>query len=177
MAGSMNKVILVGNLGANPESRSFQNGGKVVSLRLATNESWTDKSSGERKERAEWHTVAIYAEGAQKVAEEYLRKGMPVCIEGRLETRKWQDQAGNDRYSTEVVIRPYNGGITLIGSAPNTGQQNGRNDDAERQNGGRQSSSGQDERGSSGGGTGGGSSYAGRRSLVDDEIPFAPSIL
>jgi len=172
MAGSMNKVILVGNLGQNPEVRTFQNGGKVVSLRLATNESWTDKSSGERKERAEWHTVAIYAEGAQKVAEQYLRKGMPVCIEGRLETRKWQDQAGNDRYATEVVIRPYAGGITLIGSAQDAGQQGGGNGAAGRDDVGRESRSGQDQQGSSGGGA-----YAGRRSLVDDEIPFAPSIL
>ena len=120
MSGSMNKVLLIGNLGGNPEVRSFPNGGKVVSLRLATNESWTDKASSERKTRVEWHSVAIYAEAAQKVAEQYLRKGMAVCVEGQLETRKWQDQAGNDRYSTEIVLRPYKGGITLLG-APHSG--------------------------------------------------------
>lgn len=171
MSGSMNKVLLIGNLGGNPEVRSFPNGGKVVSLRLATNESWTDKSSGERKERVEWHSVAIYAEAAQKIAEQYLRKGMAVCVEGQLETRKWQDQAGTDRYSTEIALRPYKGGITLLG-APQT-DRDAQDRDAPGPDRGRQQGGDADRVGS----TGGGSGNAGRRSLVDDEIPFAPSIL
>ncbi|PHP28699.1 single-stranded DNA-binding protein [Limimaricola cinnabarinus] len=115
MASSINKVILIGNLGRDPEVREFSNGGKVVNLRLATSESWKDKSSGERKERTEWHSVAIYNEGIGRIAEQYLKKGSTVYIEGQLETRKWQDQNGNDRYSTEVVVRPFNGELTLLG--------------------------------------------------------------
>jgi single-strand DNA-binding protein len=115
MAGSVNKVIIIGRLGAEPESRSFPNGGKVVNLRIATSESWTDKTSGERKERTEWHSVAIMNEPLARIAEQYLRKGSTVCIEGQLETRKWQDQSGADRYSTEVVLRPYRGELTLLG--------------------------------------------------------------
>ena len=114
MAGSVNKVILVGNLGRDPEVRSFQNGGKVVNLRIATSETWKDKASGERKERTEWHSVAIFNEPVGKIAEQYLRKGSKVYIEGQLETRKWQDQAGADKYSTEVVLRPFSGSLTLL---------------------------------------------------------------
>ena len=106
---SVNKVILIGNLGADPEIRSFQNGGRICSLRVATSESWKDKNTGERKERSEWHQVAITAEHAVNFAERFLRKGSKVYVEGQLQTRKWQDQSGNDRYSTEVVVRPYNG--------------------------------------------------------------------
>jgi single-strand DNA-binding protein len=142
VAGSVNKVILVGNLGRDPEVRSFANGGKIVTLRVATSESWRDKQSGERKERTEWHTVSITNEGLAKIAEQYLRKGSTVYIEGKLETRKWQDQSGADRYSTEVVLRPYAGELTLLG---------GRGDGGQSQGGGSQ------------GGSGGG---------VDDEIPF-----
>ncbi|MBX9815954.1 MAG: single-stranded DNA-binding protein, partial [Sphingomonas sp.] len=104
MAGSVNKVILVGNLGRDPETKSFQNGGKVVNLRIATSETWKDRNSGERKERTEWHSVAIFNEALAGVAERYLRKGSKVYIEGQLETRKWQDANGQDRYSTEVVL-------------------------------------------------------------------------
>ena len=114
MAGSVNKVILVGNLGRDPEVRSFQNGGKVVNLRIATSETWRDKATGERKERTEWHSVAIFNENIAKIAEQYLRKGSKVYVEGQLETRKWQDQSGADRYSTEVVLRPYTGSLTLL---------------------------------------------------------------
>ena len=114
MAGSVNKVILVGNLGRDPEVRSFQSGGKVVNLRIATSETWKDKSTGERKERTEWHSVAIFNEPIGKIAEQYLRKGSKVYIEGQLETRKWQDQAGADKYSTEVVLRPFSGSLTLL---------------------------------------------------------------
>lgn len=114
MAGSVNKVIIVGNLGRDPESRSFQNGSKVVSLRIATSESWRDRESGERKERTEWHSVSIFSEPLAKIAEQYLRKGSKVYIEGQLETRKWQDQSGADKYTTEVVLRPYRGELTLL---------------------------------------------------------------
>jgi single-strand DNA-binding protein len=115
MAGSVNKVILVGRLGRDPEVRSFANGGKVVNLRLATSETWKDKTTGEKKERTEWHSVAIFNEGLAKIAEQWLSKGSAVYIEGQLETRKWQDQSGADRYSTEVVLRPYSGSLTLLG--------------------------------------------------------------
>jgi single-strand DNA-binding protein len=116
MAGSVNKVILIGNLGRDPEVRTFQNGGKVVNLRLATTETWRDRQSGERKEKTEWHSVAIYNEPLARVAEQYLRKGSKVYIEGQLETRKWTDQSGQERYTTEVVLRPYSGALTLLDS-------------------------------------------------------------
>lgn len=115
MAGSVNKVILIGNLGRDPEVRTFQSGGKVVNLNIATSESWKDRSTGERKERTEWHSVAIFDENIAKIAEQYLRKGSTVYIEGKLETRKWQDQSGQDRYTTEVVLRPFGGAMTLLG--------------------------------------------------------------
>lgn len=115
--GSVNKVILVGNLGRDPEVRSFQNGGKVCNLRISTSENWRDRQSGERKERTEWHTVAIFSEPLVKIAEQYLRKGSKVYIEGQLETRKWQDQSGQDRYSTEIVLRPFRGELTLLDGA------------------------------------------------------------
>lgn len=111
---SVNKCILIGNLGRDPEVRTFQNGGKVCNLRIATTESWKDKSTGERKERTEWHSVAIFNEHLAGLAERYLRKGSKVYIEGKLETRKWQDQSGQDRYSTEVVLRPYGGELTFL---------------------------------------------------------------
>jgi len=114
MAGSVNKVILVGNLGTDPESRSFQNGGKVVNLRVATSESWKDKNNGERKEKTEWHTVAIFNDGLAGVAEKYLRKGSKVYLEGQLQTRKWQDQSGADRYSTEIVLQGFNSVLVLL---------------------------------------------------------------
>jgi single-strand DNA-binding protein len=111
---SVNKVMILGNLGRDPEVRSFQNGGKVCNLRVATSETWRDKQSGERKERVEWHSISIMVEGLVKIAEQYLRKGSKVYIEGQLETRKWQDQSGSDRYSTEIVLRPFNGSLVLL---------------------------------------------------------------
>lgn len=120
MAG-LNRVILCGRLGQDPESRSFPNGGKVVNLRIATSETWKDKNTGEKKERTEWHSVAIFNEGIAGIAERFLKKGSEVLLEGQLETRKWQDQQGNDRYSTEVVIRPFGGSLTLIGGARGDG--------------------------------------------------------
>jgi len=114
MAGSVNKVILVGNLGRDPEVRQFQNGGQVCNLSIATSESWKDRNTGERKEKTEWHRVAIFSEGLVRVAQSYLRKGSKVYIEGQLETRKWQDQSGQDRYTTEIVLRNYGGTLTML---------------------------------------------------------------
>ena len=116
MAGSVNKVILVGNLGKDPESRTFQNGGEVVSFSVATSESWKDRGTGDRKEKTEWHNVSIFSEGLARVAKSYLRKGSKVYLEGQLETRKWQDQSGNDRYSTDVVLRQFNSTMVLLDS-------------------------------------------------------------
>ena len=162
MAGSVNKVILIGNLGADPETRTFQNGGKVCNLRIATSERWRDKNTGENQERTQWHQVAIFSEPLVRVAEQYLRKGSKVYIEGQLETRKWQDQSGNDRYTTEVVLRPYRSELTMLDSR---GEGGGGN--------------------YGGGGGGGGRSYPGGSdydqgppssqapgNTLDDEIPF-----
>jgi len=161
MAGSVNKVILIGNLGADPEVRTFQNGGKVANLRIATSETWKDKSSGERREKTEWHTVAIFSEGLVRVAEQYLRKGSKVYIEGKLQTRKWQDQSGQDRYSTEVVLNGFDGTLTMLDSRSDSGGGSGSG------GGYGGSSSG------SGGGYGGGSSApSSGGSDMDDEIPF-----
>jgi len=114
MAGSVNKVILVGNLGRDPEVRTFQNGGKVCNLRIATSENWKDRNTGERRERTEWHSVAIFSEPLARIAEQYLKKGAKVYLEGQLETRKWQDKDGNDKYSTEVVLRNFNSVLTML---------------------------------------------------------------
>ncbi|MGB4827703.1 MAG: single-stranded DNA-binding protein, partial [Paracoccaceae bacterium] len=129
MAGSVNKVIIIGNLGRDPEVRSFQNGGKVVNLNVATSETWRDKASGERKERTEWHRVSILNENLAKIAEQYLKKGSKVYIEGQLETRKWQDQSGAEKYTTEVVLRPYRGELTLLDGREGGGGGGGGYDD------------------------------------------------
>ena len=134
MAGSVNKVIIVGNLGRDPEVRNFPNGGKVVNLRIATSESWTDKASGERKERTEWHAVSIFNDGLAKIAEQYLRKGSTVYIEGQLETRKWQDKDGADKYTTEVVLRAFRGELTLLGGKPDDGGQGREYDQSPKDN-------------------------------------------
>lgn len=131
MSGSVNKVILVGNLGRDPESRSFQNGGKVVNLRVATAESWKDKATGERKEKTEWHTVAIFSEGLANVAERYLRKGSKVYLEGSLQTRKWQDQSGADKYSTEIVLQGF-GAVLVMLDGPQGGSAGGDSQGNER---------------------------------------------
>ena len=153
MAGSVNKVILVGNLGRDPESRSFQNGGKVVNLRIATSESWKDRNSGERKEKTEWHSVAIFNEGLANVAERFLRKGSKVYIEGQLQTRKWQDQNGQDKYSTEIVLQGFNSVLTML-DGPNGGQGGGGGG---RSGGGNDWGGGDDFGGGSSGSYGGGS--------------------
>jgi single-strand DNA-binding protein len=181
MAGSVNKVIIVGNLGRDPEVRSFPNGGKVVNLRIATSETWRDRNSGERKERTEWHSVAIFNENLAKVAEQYLKKGSKVYIEGQLETRKWQDQSGKDRYTTEVVLRQYRGELTLLdgrdggGSGGGGGGDYGGYDDYQGGGGGGYASGGAGGGGGSarsGGGGAGGGMGGGGRADMDDEIPF-----
>ncbi|MDO5704433.1 MAG: single-stranded DNA-binding protein [Paracoccus sp. (in: a-proteobacteria)] len=168
MAGSVNKVILVGNLGQDPEIRTFQNGGKIANLRIATSEAWKDRNSGERRERTEWHTVVIHSEPLVRVAEQYLKKGSKVYVEGQLETRKWQDQSGNDRYSTEVALRPYRSELHMLDSRGGSGGGSGGSFGGDR--GGFGSGGGYDD-GPSGGGRGG-SQGGGGRADYDDEIPF-----
>lgn len=157
MAGSVNKVIIVGNLGRDPESRSFQNGGKVVELRIATSESWKDRNSGERKEKTEWHTVKVFNEGLANVAERFLRKGSKVYIEGALATRKWQDQSGADRYSTEITLQGYNSVLTML-DGPSGGGAQDRPTSAG--SGGNSRNSGGAQAGSFG------------RGDLDDDVPF-----
>jgi single-strand DNA-binding protein len=187
MAGSVNKVILVGNLGRDPESRSFNNGGKVVNLRIATSESWKDRNTGERKEKTEWHSVAIFNEGLANVAERFLRKGSKVYVEGQLQTRKWQDQNGQDRYSTEIVLQGFNSVLTMLDGPGGGGQGGGQGgggfgggsrggDDwsGGDEFGGQSSSRGGGGRGGSGGGRsnndyGGGNGFP---DDLDDDVPF-----
>jgi single-strand DNA-binding protein len=172
MAGSVNKVIIIGNLGRDPEVRNFQNGGKVCNLRIATSDTWKDKTTGERKERTEWHSVAIFQEGLVRIAEQYLRKGSKVYIEGKLQTRKWQDQSGADRYSTEVVLQGFDGVLTMLDGRSEGGQGGGGGyggDSGGSQGGGYDNGCGYG--GDTGGGSQGGSG-GGRSSMDDDEIPF-----
>jgi single-strand DNA-binding protein len=170
MAGSVNKVILIGNLGADPEVRSFQNGGKVCNLRIATSETWKDKNTGERREKTEWSSVAIFQEGLVRVAEQYLRKGSKVYIEGKLQTRKWQDQSGQDRYSTEVVLQGFDGTLVML---------DGRNENSGGGGGGGNYGGGggggggyQQQGGYDSGPSGGGNSNPAPSRDLDDEIPF-----
>ena len=154
MSGSVNKVIILGNLGRDPEVRSFQNGNKVCNLRIATSETWKDRNTGERKERTEWHSVAIFSEGLVRVAEQYLRKGSKVYLEGQLQTRKWQDQSGADRYSTEIVLQGFDAKLVMLDGPSGEGQ--------------RDTGGGYDRDQSSGYGAGGSPMGGG----MDDEIPF-----
>jgi len=156
MAGSVNKVILIGNLGRDPEVRTFQNGGRVCNLAVATSEQWRDRDSGERREKTEWHRVAIFSEPLVRVAEQYLRKGSKVYLEGQLETRKWQTQEGEDRYTTEVVLRPYRSELTMLDS------RGGGEGGFPAASGGRGDDVGGNQGPPSGGGSGG----------LDDDIPF-----
>jgi single-strand DNA-binding protein len=169
MAGSVNKVIIVGNLGKDPEVRAFQNGGRVANLRIATSENWKDKTTGERKERTEWHSVDIFNENLVTVAEKYLRKGAKVYVEGQLETRKWQDKEGQDRYTTSIVLRQFRGELTMLDGKSGGGSSEYSADDASNDSG---SSFGQmpAKRAASGGSGGGG--MGGGASELDDEIPF-----
>ena len=180
MAGSLNKVMLIGNLGQDPEVRSFQNGGKVCNLRIATSEQWKDRNTGERQERTEWHTVSIFSEGLVSVAERFLRKGSKVYVEGQLQTRKWQDQNGQDRYSTEVVLRGFNGTLTMLdgpGGGQGGGSGGGGGGSSWNQGGGSSGGNGgggngggwNQGGGGSGGSSGGGSNYG---DDLDDDIPF-----
>ncbi|GGZ15578.1 single-stranded DNA-binding protein [Novosphingobium colocasiae] len=180
MAGSVNKVILIGNLGADPEVKSFQNGGRIANLRIATSENWKDRTTGERKERTEWHSVVLQSDGLVGVAERFLRKGSKVYIEGQLRTRKWQDQNGQDRYTTEVSVGGMGGVLTMLDGAPGGGGARG---------GGGEGFGGGSGGGRSGGGDwGGGASRGGGSSAggggdwgrtgggfaedLDDDIPF-----
>ncbi|WP_020399151.1 single-stranded DNA-binding protein [Kordiimonas gwangyangensis] len=177
MAGSVNKVILVGNLGRDPEVRTMNDGSPVVNLSIATSETWRDRQSGERKERTEWHRVVIFNENLAKVAQQYLKKGSTVYIEGQLQTRKWTDQQGAEKYTTEVVLQRFRGELTMLGGrGDSSGGGFGDND---------QSGYGDDYGGSQGGGFGGGQGgrggnqggnqgggFGGGRSDLDDEIPF-----
>ena len=178
MAGSVNKVILIGNLGQDPEVKSFANGGKIANLRIATSENWKDRATGERKERTEWHSVVLQSDGLINVAERYLKKGSKVYIEGQLRTRKWQDQSGNDRYSTEVSVGGFDGKLVMLDGASGGGSRGG--------GGGGYSDDGWG--GGSGGGSGGGNWNQGAGSSggrgndfgggpnfdndLDDEVPF-----
>lgn len=200
MAG-VNKVILVGRLGRDPEVRNFQSGGRVVNLRLATSETWKDRE-GQRQERTEWHSVAIFNEPLGEIAEKYLRKGSEVYIEGQLETRKWQDQSGADKYTTEIVLRPFKGSIALLGGKSNGdggdsdaggggwgngggggrpqgsggGGGGGYGGGAQRGAGGGHGGGGWDNSGGRGGGTGGGRRPPGGGADLDDDIPFGPEV-
>ncbi len=176
MAGSVNKVILIGNLGRDPEVRTFGNGGKVCNLRIATSETWKDKNTGERREKTEWHSVAIFNDGLVRIAEQYLRKGSKVYIEGALQTRKYQAPDGTDRYSTEVVLQGFGGTLTMLDGRGEGGSQGGGYDGGQ---GGGGSYGGGDQGGYGGGNQGGGygggnsgGSAGGGRSDMDDEIPF-----
>jgi len=190
MAGSVNKVILIGNLGADPEVKSFQNGGRIANLRIATSENWKDKNTGERKERTEWHSVVLQSEGLVGVAERFLKKGSKIYIEGQLRTRKWQDQSGNDRYTTEISVG-MNGVLTMLDGAPGAGGggggggRSGGFDDSGMGGGGRSSGGGYgggrsgggggDWGGGSSGGSSGGGSRGGAGGFaddLDDDIPF-----
>ena len=187
MAGSVNKVILVGNLGQDPEVKSFQNGGRIANLRIATSESWKDKATGERKERTEWHSVVLQSDGLVGVAERFLRKGSKVYIEGQLRTRKWQDQSGTDRYTTEISVG-MNGVLTMLDGAPGAGggsggggqRSSGGGGDWGGGSGGGGRSGGSDwgntgggsSGGSGGGNFGGGAPRGGFADDLDDDIPF-----
>ena len=169
MAGSVNKVILVGNLGADPEIKHTQDGRPIANLRVATSESWRDKSSGERRERTEWHRVVIFSEGLCKIAEQYLKKGAKVYLEGQLQTRKWQDQSGQDKYSTEVVLQGFNATLTMLDSRGGGGDSSGFGSSGD--------SFGQSS--PMGSGSGGSSSSGGSQQReqsfardLDDEVPF-----
>jgi single-strand DNA-binding protein len=171
VAGSVNKVILIGNLGKDPEARSMNNGGEVVSFSIATSESWNDKQSGEKRDKTEWHNIVIFNENLGRIAKQYLRKGSSVYVEGQLQTRKWTDQSGADRYTTEVVLQRFRGELTLLGGRDSGGQGGGNQ-------GGGGSNWGSDDRGGGNqfSGGGGGASRGGGGSPfdsdLDDDVPF-----
>ncbi len=180
MAGSVNKVILIGNVGADPEIRRTQDGRPIANLRIATSETWRDRNSGERKEKTEWHTVVVFNEGLCKVVEQYVKKGAKLYIEGQLQTRKWQDQTGNDRYSTEIVLQGFNSTLTMLdgrgeggGAARSGGGDFGGGNDY-GSGGGSSYGGGYDQQSSSRGGSprGGSQPAGGFSNDMDDDIPF-----
>ncbi len=168
MAGSVNKVILIGNLGRDPEIRSLQDGNKVVNLSLATSETWRDRNTGERREKTEWHRVVIFDEKLTEIAEKYLRKGSKVYVEGQIQTRKWQDQSGQEKYTTEVVLNRFRGTLTMLDSR----RDSEGGGDYGSGGGGGGAPSGASGGGSGGGGSGGGGGPAPGGGDLDDEIPF-----
>jgi single-strand DNA-binding protein len=179
VAGSVNKVILIGNLGKDPEARSMNNGGEVVSFSIATSESWNDKASGEKRDKTEWHNIVIFNENLGRIAKQYLRKGSSVYVEGQLQTRKWTDQSGADRYTTEIVLQRFRGELTLLGGRAEGGgggNQGGgsRGGDDWGNDGGNQFSGGGGTSRGGGGSGGGGSSGGGSPfdSDLDDDVPF-----
>ena len=153
MAGSLNKVMIIGNLGADPEVRTFQNGNKVCNLRIATSDNWRDKNTGERREKTEWHSVSVFSEGLIKVCEQYLKKGSKVFVEGSLQTRKWQDQSGADRYSTEVVLQGFGGTLTMLDGRNNSNEEFNKSPDTFTSNSNE-------------------NSLSANTNDIDDEIPF-----
>ncbi len=165
MAGSLNKVMLIGNLGADPEIRSTQDGREIANLRIATSESWKDKNTGERRERTEWHRVVVFNDGLVKIIKSYLHKGSKVFIEGALQTRKWQDQSGQDKYSTEVVLQGFNGSLTMLDSKGSSGGYGDNQDGSNQANNNSGFATGANT------GLGGGAAPATAPEL-DDEIPF-----
>jgi len=167
MAGSVNKVILIGNLGADPEIRRTSDGRPIANLRVATSENWRDKATGERKERTEWHRVVIFSEGLAKIAEQYLKKGAKVYLEGQLQTRKWQDKEGQDRWTTEVVLQGFNSTLTMLDSRGGGGGSGESFQESTTDFGASGPSGGGQRRVAAAGGGGGG-----RRDDMDDEIPF-----
>ncbi|MFS8121084.1 single-stranded DNA-binding protein [Rhizobium sp. BR 250] len=180
MAGSVNKVILIGNVGADPEIRRTQDGRPIANLRIATSETWRDRNSGERKEKTEWHTVVVFNEGLCKVVEQYVKKGAKLYIEGQLQTRKWQDQTGNDRYSTEIVLQGFNSTLTMLdgrgegGGGRSGGGDFGGGNDYGSGGGSGYGGGGYDQQSSSRGGSsrGGGQPSGGFSNDMDDDIPF-----
>lgn len=172
MAGSVNKVILVGNLGKDPEVRRLNSGEPVVSLRIATSESWKDKGSGERKEKTEWHSVVIFNENLGRVAEQYLKKGSKVYIEGQLQTRKWNDQSGQEKYTTEIVLQRFRGELTILDSRGGGGAEYGNDEQGQVSRGGDFGRSSPMERRPAPAGAGGESGGGSRYNDIDDDIPF-----
>lgn len=166
MSGSVNKVILVGNVGADPEIRRTQSGAPIANLRIATSETWRDRNSGERREKTEWHSVVVFNEGLCKVVEQYVKKGAKLYIEGQIQTRKWQDQSGNDRYSTEIVLQGFGGTLTMLDGpsrSDDSGNRGGGDYGAASGRGSRKAEQARD-------------SYGNVGNAMDDDIPFAPEV-
>lgn len=170
MAGSVNKVIIVGNLGADPEVKSFQNGGRICNLRVATSENWKDKQSGEKREKTEWHSIVLNSDGLVGVAERFLKKGSKVYIEGQLQTRKWQDQSGNDRYTTEIKVGGFDGKLVMLDGPKQGGGQSGGSSDG--WGGGASSGGGAPSGGGAASGGGWNQGGGGFDSDLDDDVPF-----